>query len=318
MKIFYVLILVSLGLYAGAQTIADFENYDLQQDTFDNGSDGNGGFNSGGIFIPNLYDPGFDSWTGWSISTMRDTVTPGFFNQYSCIAAQGAQGTDTYAVSYIFAPTIIRLESGPGFIDSMYICNSTYAYLSMRDGDAFSKKFGGVSGEDPDFFRLTFKKYLNGVLSEDSVDFYLADFRVEHSSEDYIVGDWTAVDLSSLGEMDSLELYLASTDVGAFGINTPTYFCIDQISVRSSTTSATRIKPLSVSIFPNPVCDQLNIDLPSTGGYTLAIYSSRGIPFFRQSNFSDAQINVVDFPSGSYTLVLKDAKNRYLSTFLKF
>lgn len=88
MKIFYVLILVSLGLYAGAQTIADFENYDLQQDTFDNGSDGNGGFNSGGIFIPNLYDPGFDSWTGWSISTMRDTVTPGFFNQYSCIAAQ--------------------------------------------------------------------------------------------------------------------------------------------------------------------------------------------------------------------------------------
>ena len=35
------------------------------------------------------------------------------------------------------------------------VANDTYPALSMKDGDAFSKKFGGDSSDDPDWFKLT-------------------------------------------------------------------------------------------------------------------------------------------------------------------
>ena len=61
-------------------------------------------------------------------------------------------------------------------IDGMYVTNGTYAYLSMLNGDAYAKKFGGVSGNDPDWFKLTIRKWYNGILANDSVTFYLADY----------------------------------------------------------------------------------------------------------------------------------------------
>ena len=98
----------------------------------------------------------------------------------------------------------------------------------MKDGDAFAKKFGGVSGTDPDWFRLTVLGWYNGALKQQSVDFFLADFRSANSAEDYIVKDWRWVDLQSLGNVDSLEFHLSSTDTaGGFGMNNPAYFAID-------------------------------------------------------------------------------------------
>jgi hypothetical protein len=61
------------------------------------------------------------------------------------------------------------------------------------------------------------------------VEFYLADFRFENNGEDYIVDTWEYVDLSSLGVVNKLEFSLGSSDVGAWGMNTPAYFVIDTI-----------------------------------------------------------------------------------------
>jgi len=126
-----------------------------------------------------------------------------------------------------------------GVVQGLYLTNSTYAYLSMLEGDGFAKKFGGASGNDPDFFKVTIRKYLNGELGTDSVEFYLADFRFANNSQDYIVNDWTYVDLTPLGNVDYLEFSLASSDIGTFGINTPTYFCVDNVTT-SDLPSATQ------------------------------------------------------------------------------
>ena len=101
----------------------------------------------------------------------------------------------------------------------------------MRDGDSFAKKFGGTSGNDPDFFRLT-NNGLNALSQPTgSVDFYLADYRFSNNASDYIVTSWTAVDLSSLSaSTNALTFSVASSDVGGSGINTPTYFAADQIT----------------------------------------------------------------------------------------
>ena len=39
------------------------------------------------------------------------------------------------------------------------------------------------------------------------------------------------MDLSSLGDVTGLEFNVASSDVGDFGINTPTYFAMDDLTV---------------------------------------------------------------------------------------
>ena len=77
--------------------------------------------------------------------------------------------------------------------------NTTYDALSMLNGDSFSKKFGGPTGNDPDFFLLTaYGIDASGHVLPNHVDFYLADFRSADNSLDTIVKTWQFMDLSSL------------------------------------------------------------------------------------------------------------------------
>ena len=46
---------------------------------------------------------------------------------------------------------------------------------------------------------------------------------------DYIGNVWTDLDLSQAGFLKYLVLSFDSSDKGAFGINTPTFVCIDNI-----------------------------------------------------------------------------------------
>ncbi len=267
MRFLYLLLLLA-GLNGGAlaQVVADFENFNLPADTFLNNAAPEEAFVSGPIALPNLYDPVWMFWTGWGISNRTDTITPGFLNESSAIAGSGAESTATYAVAYAFDGAIMRLlgPAAGSTVLGLYVTNNAYAYYSMRDGDPFAKKFGGVTGNDPDFFLLTIKKYRNGVLGPDSVNFYLADYRFEDNSKDYIVKEWTFVDLSSLGEADSLLFTLTSSDVGAFGMNTPAYFCIDEVRVLPTASQKEASQaPLAFSLWPNPAADIVNIVLPA-------------------------------------------------------
>ena len=77
---------------------------------------------------------------------MTDTTTPGYDNQFSAITGDGADGSATYAVAYTTGFTAASQAefSTPATVSGVYITNTTYAALSMLNGDAFAKKFGGV------------------------------------------------------------------------------------------------------------------------------------------------------------------------------
>jgi hypothetical protein len=100
----------------------------------------------------------------------------------------------------------------------------------MRDGDAFAKKFGGATGNDPDFFKLTIIGKEASDVVVNTVDFYLADFRSANNAQDYVVNSWTTVDLTSLAGSRTLTFTLSSSDNGQFGMNTPAYFAIDDLT----------------------------------------------------------------------------------------
>jgi hypothetical protein len=168
-------------------------------------------------------------WDGWTYSDTTDTTTPGPTNQYSAFTGSGAGGSANYAVGFLGEPTVTFAT--PSIVKGADFTNTTYAALSMLQGDAFSKKFGGATGNDPDFFKLTiFGKNASGATTG-AVDFFLADYRFSDNQLDYVANKWTFVDLSSLGVVSSLAFGLSSSDTGQFGINTPGYFAVDNLTV---------------------------------------------------------------------------------------
>ena len=299
------ILLIGLGyVNSDAQVLANFENFNLKRGEYLNNAAPAHGFKSGSIELPNFYDAQFDFWSGFSISADTNTTTPGFLNQYSVISGKGASGSTSYGVGYIFDPIIVRLQ--PNAIGKpmigMYVNNSTYTYLSVRDGDAFAKKFGGETGKDPDFLLLTIKKYSGGVIDDDSINIYLADYRFSEPSKDYIISEWTYVDLTNLGEVDSLIMSMTSSDVGIFGMNTPAYVCIDEVST-DNLLSASSLKGVisNINIGPNPATDKLYIDVPVKGLCTITSLQGT-IQWSEKLLPGQHEIAVSAWPKGMYIL----------------
>jgi hypothetical protein len=187
------------------------------------------GFTSGGQFFNNTFaiDPQFGPfWSGWTVSSMTDTTTPGFGNQYSAITGSG-HGDGFYGVAFASSPgdAIINITAQPMSID---YTNTTYAYLSMKNGDSFAKKF--TTG---DFFTFHIDGYtgINGTgIDIGHVVGTLASYT---SPTDSPLSQWATLNLSSLAGARSLSLSFQSSDVGNFGINTPTYAVFDNLLVAS-------------------------------------------------------------------------------------
>lgn len=231
---------------AGAATI-DFENVVMVNEQAYGGpgggrywsglrppSDGsiNSSYSAGGARFLNTNSEfgGGTFWDGFAYSNTTDTTTPGSSNQASAYAGAGADNSANYAVAYAGGTNAPRIEFDvPTLLHSVMLTNTTYTAFSMRDSDSFGKKFGGANGTDPDFLLLTITGRDAANASTGSVDLYLADFRSNEPSQDYILDVWSMVNLGSLGQVSALEFSFVSSDVGQFGINTPTYFALDNI-----------------------------------------------------------------------------------------
>lgn len=306
------------------EQISTFEENDLPVNTFLNGAAGETGYQSGQVFYPTSFNPNFGGfWSGgWAISTVRDSVTSGFGNLYAAKTNAGVESFG-YAVGQQGAKIHLSAEAIGKVVNGFYITNTTYAHNSMRDGDTFAKAFGGMDGTDPDFFKIDIQKYSNGELAPQTVEFYLADFRSDDSDEDYIVNDWQWVDLTSLGNVDSLIFTMSSSDVGDNGINTPLFFAIDNLEVSNEISTSTEdinFTNEQIKFYPNPAINEMIIDLESKEiAGTIQVFDLLGRPFIQQ--FFDGghpKIDVSRLGIGTYILQIssKDGK-RFVSKFVK-
>lgn len=240
--LFVVEIAQALTVDFGDLSLSSESQWDGVDTTYDNGSGDENPFESRGATFSNFHeysDPwGYGPthyWDGWAYSNRTDLESTGTSGQYTAIAdPAGGQNDSNYGVAYFgwngHVPTVDF--TAPSLIQSAYFTNNAYAYHSMLDGDSFAKQFGGATGSDSDWFKLTIigKDAAGGTTN--TLDFYLADYRFENSGDDYIIDDWTLVDLTSLGNnVSSLEFSLASSDTGGFGMNTPAYFAMDSMTV---------------------------------------------------------------------------------------
>ena len=305
---FFTLVIFScLNLQAQVETLTFEEELPLP-DTFINGQDGTEMLIIDPIDFPIVYDFENNFWSGqWAVSTVTDSVTPNFTNLYGPRPGGGADGSSVFLVGQapFGADNLQFTSSVPVTIQSVDMTNTTYAYFVIRDGNQFSKAFGGASGDDPDYFFIRWKGYLQGELT-DSLDIYLADYRFSDNSEDYILSDWTSFDLEALGVVDRVEIEFFSSDVGQFGINTPVFFSLDNLSLmRSSSAEGQTIVP-SFSVYPNPV--QNTLRWKSDGEINrMALYTMKGDLISSWTPNRDRQ-NVDNLPTGSYVLLAETSK----------
>ncbi|MCE9555508.1 MAG: DUF4465 domain-containing protein [Planctomycetes bacterium] len=243
--------LISIAASAeGANIVVDFDDlppgpHDIG-DTFGytgtgsgkywNGSDNSGSFTSHGVTFPNAYDDTFGPyWEGFAYSNTSDTTTAGYTNQYSASPGTGVgPGTDNYGIAFtnLFVLPSVQFTIPTGLqIKSMQVTNTTYGALALKNGEEGAKKFGGPSGDDPDWFKLTVTGLNLANAPIGTVDFFLADFTFANNAQDYIVNTWANLDLTSLSSASKLVFSMTSSDVGGFGMNTPAYFALDNIEL---------------------------------------------------------------------------------------
>jgi hypothetical protein len=223
-----------ISINSKAQLVSTFDDLTLNADTCWYGVDGSGTFSSGQATFKNNYNADWGSWSGFAYSNVTDNTTAGYMNQYSAIPGIGTMETANYGVCYAGNSDTIAFSKDFDLF-GLYVTNATYAALSMKEGDAFSKKFGGETGTDPDWFLLTIQAFDANRNEVGVVEFYLADFRFENNNDDYIVEDWQMVDLNSLKGVSYLTFSLSSSDVGDWGMNTPGYFCLDDLIIKDFT-----------------------------------------------------------------------------------
>ena len=318
-----------LGTTAMGQAVATFESPALPvADTYYVNYSGFGtdvGFNDGLAHFPCVYDTsgGYSFWSyGFAYSNMTDSVTSGFGNQYAAKTAAGYNLSAQYAVAYCYSPVTFTNTMNLNLIGAaigepvsgFYITNSTYAYNSMRSGDAFARKF-----HDGDWFLLTVKGFTAGALTTDSVNFYLADFRFTDSSMNYLVKNWQWVNLASLGHVDSLQFQLSSTDNGSFGMNTPAYFCMDNFTTNEGDVAVKNTQvQYAAKVYPNPAVNTLYVDIADNAiqqvsvmdmtGNVLGVYNVTG---------GHVEINTSALAAGLYTLQLMGNGKSATTKFVK-
>lgn len=304
MKNVYIL-MTALFIGANAKAQIDFESSLTDPETYINGSEGPEGFDFSPIQLVNYYDTDFSYFTGFAISNVTDNTTPGYMNQYSAYAGSGADNSSTYAVA-TSSPSFYTTSVQVG-ITSFDISNTTYAGLSMLDGDSFGKQFGeptnaageidGTDGED--FFKVWIICENMSDGSKDSIEFYLADYRFADDSEDYILNTWETIDLSGIAfNVSKVSIRFESSDIGEFGMNTPGYVAIDNINWEG-TFGIAESNQADYQIYPNPVNNILTVEGPAG---LVTVTNTSGKLVAERTHNMQSSIDFSKLPAGVYIL----------------
>lgn len=294
MKTLLTTCLIALSMSLNAQYIADFEQINLNADSHIDGSLGDTLISEEGFLFPIIWDDNWSYWAGgWAVSNKDDSSRRGQAGLFQSIAEAG-HSSSTYLIGQQ-GSEISVMPSAKTPLKGIYITNTSFTYHSIKEGDQFAKKFGGMDGNDPDYLLLHIMAKENGSWKSDTVHFYLADYRNADNSKDFAVDAWTWVDLSKLGTADTLHFFLTSSDTGEFGMNTPGFFAIDALS-RDWNVSVQKIKNTPLTLYPNPATSFIQLEEATDW----IIYSIQGHELMRGSGMN---IDIRAMENGMYLLL---------------
>jgi hypothetical protein len=199
--------------------------------------------------------------------------------------------------------TILTGSDTPYEAVGVYVNATPWAYYSNLNGVAPARPLN----QEGDYLKL-----LIYGLNEDFEDNGLY---VEHYFAKFENGvltqspDWDYVNLSLLGNVYGFRYTMESTDNSAWGINTPTYFCLDKLQVRNNSTG-TKINEMknNISVYPNPFAEYITIQAATADIVSIYDLSGKEILNIKLQAGSN-RINTSALPKGVY--VLKQGENTF-------
>jgi len=321
-------------LNSGAQLmVSDFETFTLSPNSFYMDTTSTP-FSTQNASFQHRYSKFGPTWYwtgGFAYTNVNDSANGSFLNLHGVKAFKGYNASSNYAVGQDRSMLhLLTRDTVHGF----YLTNTTYAYKMILFGDtanAISRKFGDTTGTGsgttiaqgayPDYFKLTVKGFKNGLLSSDSVEFYLADYRFQNNVLDYVLDTWQWVNTSALGEVDSLKFWMYSSDVGQFGINTPLFFAIDNFTTKGVITGVKESKRAdALKVYPLPFHNQLTVSFGNviSSDTELHITDLQGTQVFSSEiNGSATTFDLSGLPAGLYVLEISNGQNNKRIKILK-
>lgn len=176
------------------------------------------------VAFGNAFETAFGSWSGFSVSRVQDSTTPGSVNQYAAFPGEGAGSSQNYLVASGFGASFTASSK----IQSFDITNTTYAALAILGDDGGGGFVNGPLEDSDGFFSLTITGFDLAGIETGQQTFALADFR---GSSNVFVQSWTTLDVSGLNANRLSFSYTGSDDQPNNFLNTPAYFALDNLTV---------------------------------------------------------------------------------------
>lgn len=146
----------------------------------------------------------------------------------------GAGESNTFAIVYGDDDSAASFKFNDGaecIIENMEVCPTAYIYGVITEGNPFGNHPGKHFREVGGWFKVRAIGYDALGNEVGSVEKYLCDYRNSSTIID-IAQTWQSWTLSGLGKVNKVVFDFDGSDVGDYGLNTPSYLAIDNISVR--------------------------------------------------------------------------------------
>ena len=178
------------------------------------------------------------SWEGFTLSTVsQDTA-----NVLGCVAKGGLNGEGTpYVIGYYsewvsqsqgYSSNIIDFN-GDYYPDHVYICQNSNTMEGITNGVFNSRPF-----TPEDTLTLIIQALDSTMQPIATTTYYMAVDGTKNS-------EWVKVSLANLGKTSCLSFSMTTTDIGAFGANTPLYFALDALTINTEMPTALPNSPIT-------------------------------------------------------------------------
>ncbi len=260
-------LLLILSLFATtlafAQEPATFEDVPLGSGGIWQPPTGENEMPSGGWLFTNSTQYGY--WGGFTASNRTDLSQTGLDAQYTAATGCGYDGSTQYAVAYTMGvqTDVYATDGQLHTVTGCYVTNNLWTYQDILQGGYGEPPYGGPTGNDPDWFKVTATGKNASGQTVGTLDFYLADFRFANNEEDYVLNTWEWFDLSPLGDVATISFSLSSSRGSGYNMITPAYFCMDNFNGGGAAPDLPPyiVNPVQNVVFNNyPQTLQVNLD----------------------------------------------------------
>ena len=219
-----------MATFAMAQEPASFEDVPLGSGGIWQPPIGENEMPSGGWIFTNSTQYGY--WGGFTASNRTDLSQTGLDAQYTAAAGCGYDGSTQYAVAYTMGvqTEVYATDGQLHTVTGCYVTNNLWTYQDILQGGYGEQPYGGLTGNDPDWFKVTATGKNASGQTVGTLDFYLADYRFANNEEDYVLDSWEWFDLSPLGNVAAISFSLSSSRGSGYNMITPAYFCMDNFN----------------------------------------------------------------------------------------